>query len=83
VEQQEPEFVTQIEDNEDMLDAFHNESPVRYQQMDSVIGKDLPVPGQTQRVLPPGRVQENSNSSPVGVSREHLLKQIKIRPGAW
>jgi hypothetical protein len=58
VAQQEPEFVTQIEDNEDMLDAFHNESPVRYRQMDSVIGKDLPVPGQAQRVLPPGRVQE-------------------------
>jgi hypothetical protein len=54
VEQQEPEFVMPIEDDEDRLDAFHNESLVRYRWMDSVIGNDLPVPGQAQRVLPPG-----------------------------
>jgi hypothetical protein len=27
--------------------------------------------------------RRNSNSSPVGVSRDHLPKQSKIRPGAW
>jgi hypothetical protein len=37
-----------------MLDAFHNESPIRYRRMDNVIGNDLLVPGQAQRVLPPG-----------------------------
>jgi hypothetical protein len=55
VEQQEPKFVTPIEDDEDRLDAFHNKSPVRYWWMDSVIGNDLPMPGQARRVLPPGR----------------------------
>jgi hypothetical protein len=64
VEQQAPEFVTPIKDDEDRLDAFHNESPVRYRRMDSVIDNDLPVTGQAQRILPqrrhgrPRRVQE-------------------------
>jgi hypothetical protein len=55
VEQQALEFVTPIEDDEDRLDAFHNKSLVRYQWMDNIIGNDKPVPGQAQRVLPPGR----------------------------
>jgi hypothetical protein len=45
MEQQEPKFVTPIEDDEDRLDAFHNKSPIRYRWMDSVIGNDLPMPG--------------------------------------
>jgi hypothetical protein len=45
VEQQAPEFTMLIEDDEDKLDAFHNES----------IDNNLLVPGQTQRVLAPGR----------------------------
>jgi hypothetical protein len=35
--------VTPIEEDEDMLDAFDNESPVRYWQLDSVISDNLPV----------------------------------------
>jgi hypothetical protein len=42
MEQQAPDFTTPIEDDEDMLNAFHNESPVRYRRIDNVI--DLPVP---------------------------------------
>jgi hypothetical protein len=48
-----PEFVTPIEDDEDRLDAFHNESHVRYHRINSVISDDLPMPRQAQRVLPP------------------------------
>jgi hypothetical protein len=44
-EQQAPEFVMPIEDDEDRLDAFHNEFPVRYRRMDNVISNDRPVPG--------------------------------------
>jgi hypothetical protein len=55
VEQQAPEFTMPIEDDEDKLDAFHNESPIHYQRIDNVIDNNLLVPGQTQRVLAPGR----------------------------
>jgi hypothetical protein len=59
-----PEFVTPLEDDEDRLDAFHDESPVRYRCIDSVISEEESVPGQAQRVLlqaqrgRPRRVQE-------------------------
>jgi hypothetical protein len=52
--EQVPEFVAPIEDVEDRLDVFHNESPVRYRRIDSVIGNDLLVLGQAQWVLPTG-----------------------------
>jgi hypothetical protein len=56
--------VTPLGDDEDRLDAFHDESPVRYRCIDSIIGEEEHVPGQAQRVLPqarrgrPRRVQE-------------------------
>jgi hypothetical protein len=46
------EFVTPLEDDEDRLDAFHDESHVRYRHIDNVIDEEELVPGQAQRVLP-------------------------------
>jgi hypothetical protein len=42
-------------DDEDRLDAFHDESPVRYHCIDSVIDEEELVPGQAQRVLSQAR----------------------------
>jgi hypothetical protein len=43
-------FVTLINGDEECLDVFHEDSPVRYRHMNQVIG-DKPVPGQAVRVL--------------------------------
>jgi hypothetical protein len=50
--QDEPDFVMLLEDDEDRLDAFQNESPVLYHHIDSVIGEEEPIQGQAQHVLP-------------------------------
>jgi hypothetical protein len=39
------EFATPISDDEERLDTFHEDSPVRYRRMDQVIGDEL-NPGQ-------------------------------------
>jgi hypothetical protein len=39
------EFATPISDDEERLDMFHEDSPVRYRRMDQVIGDEL-NPGQ-------------------------------------
>ena len=64
-----PQLVSPLNEDEDRLDAFHDQSPVRYRRIDEVIGEDEPVPGQAQRVLAgprrgrPRRVQEEANLS--------------------
>jgi hypothetical protein len=44
------EFATPISDDEEQLDAFHEDSPVRYRHMDQVIGDELNL-GQAVRML--------------------------------
>lgn len=44
-------FASSLQEDEDMLDAFHDESPVRYRLIDNVLGAGEQVPGRAQRTL--------------------------------
>jgi hypothetical protein len=46
-----PEFVTQLESDEERLDAAHGESPTRYRTYDNIIGAGKPMPGLVARNL--------------------------------
>ena len=38
------EFATPLSDDEDRVDAYHNDEPMRYRTMDNILG-DQPIPG--------------------------------------
>jgi hypothetical protein len=46
-----PEFVKPLEDDEERLDAVHDESPMRHNTFDNIAGTGEPVPGLAARNL--------------------------------
>ena len=46
-----PEFVTPLSDDDDRLDAEHDDTPIRYRTYDNLLWDDEPVPGLARRDL--------------------------------